>query len=112
MGGLGSNLGSPLAWGGVLLLLPVIPFLPPPGDNATYKVPGTFPMPPCSPLHQEPMAPQEFAYDMGPSLECLNDTCLLGVLPGHSYRCGGHSCEGVGSYIGGGQGNFYRRELN
>ncbi|XP_019406648.1 PREDICTED: uncharacterized protein LOC109320828 [Crocodylus porosus] len=58
----------------------------PTGDNATYKVPCKFPVPPCSPLHQEPMAPREFTYNMGPSLECLNDTCSLGVLPGRSYR--------------------------
>ncbi|XP_075773627.1 uncharacterized protein LOC142825598 [Pelodiscus sinensis] len=58
----------------------------PAGDNATYKVPQGFPVPPCSPLFEEPPSPWVFAYDVGPGLACLNDTCTRDVLPGRSYR--------------------------
>ncbi|CAM5131230.1 unnamed protein product [Natator depressus] len=58
----------------------------PSGENATYKVPQGFPVPPCSPLFEEPPLPREFAYDVGPGLACLNDTCTRDLLPGRSYR--------------------------
>ncbi|XP_044844137.1 uncharacterized protein LOC123349914 [Mauremys mutica] len=58
----------------------------PSGDNATYMVPQGFPVPPCSPLFEEPPHPREFAYDVGPGLACLNDTCTRDLLPGRSYR--------------------------
>ncbi|XP_067408388.1 uncharacterized protein [Emydura macquarii macquarii] len=58
----------------------------PSGDNATYKVPQVYPVPPCSPLFEEPPHPPKFAYDVGPGLACLDDTCTRDLLPGRRYR--------------------------
>ncbi|XP_077170368.1 uncharacterized protein LOC143825868 [Paroedura picta] len=55
------------------------------GDNGVYKATQRFPVPMCSPTGAQSLALGDHAYEMGPALACLNDTCIKAVLPGRRY---------------------------
>ncbi|XP_041093645.1 uncharacterized protein LOC121305985 [Polyodon spathula] len=55
------------------------------GDNSTYKMPTRFSVPNCDPLIFEPQNVQVFAYQVGPDLNCFDDSCVVQVLPDSKY---------------------------
>ncbi|XP_053118506.1 Golgi-associated olfactory signaling regulator isoform X2 [Hemicordylus capensis] len=57
----------------------------PEGVNSTYKIARRFPVPYCGPFMDQPLVTKDFAYEMGPTLACLNDTCTKAVLPGRGF---------------------------
>ncbi|XP_060111291.1 uncharacterized protein LOC132583683 isoform X2 [Heteronotia binoei] len=56
------------------------------GDDSVYKATQRFPIPICSPTMVQSLDLGDHACEMGPSLACLNDTCMRAVLPGRMYR--------------------------
>ncbi|KAL8176825.1 UNVERIFIED_CONTAM: hypothetical protein K2H54_039128 [Gekko kuhli] len=55
------------------------------GDKGVYKATQRFPIPICSPTVAQSLALGDHAYEIGPALACLNDTCIRAVLPGRKY---------------------------
>ncbi|KAK1152075.1 hypothetical protein AOXY_G31660 [Acipenser oxyrinchus oxyrinchus] len=54
-------------------------------DNSTYKMPTRFSIPNCDPLISEPQNVEVFAYQLGPDITCINDSCVVQVLPDSKY---------------------------
>ncbi|KAJ7313926.1 hypothetical protein JRQ81_005738 [Phrynocephalus forsythii] len=61
----------------------------PAGSNSPYKMERRFPVPRCSLVMEDPLVPEEgLAYEIGPILNCLNDSCTKAILPGRGYNRG------------------------
>nr|XP_028607779.1 uncharacterized protein LOC114608058 [Podarcis muralis] len=57
----------------------------PEGYNHTYKIGRKFPIPYCGPVTEEPLITKDLAYEVGPTLVCLQENCTKAVLPGRGY---------------------------
>ncbi|XP_039631750.1 uncharacterized protein LOC120543005 isoform X1 [Polypterus senegalus] len=56
------------------------------GDNTTYKLPVLYPVPKCNPVFIVPLLITDAKYQLGPIINCLNDSCEVQVLPNKKYK--------------------------
>ncbi|KAM4652867.1 uncharacterized protein O3C94_015072 [Discoglossus pictus] len=55
-------------------------------NNGTYIVPQNFTIPPCDPIFQDYEGTGLFVYKVGPSIRTIDQSHVMGILPGNNYK--------------------------